>query len=83
MGDGAVVYGFGASVADIRRLIKAAAAFPYKVRTGLVAGRAGSTFHITEDELTAHVRFPAMVTVDTEVMGIIESAFMVPVAEPV
>ena len=79
--DGAVIYGFRAPIRDIGRLIEAATAFPYKVRTGLVAGGTGSTFHITEDDLTAHIRFPAMVAVDTKVMGIIESAFMIPVAE--
>lgn len=83
VGDGAVVYGFGASVADIRRFIEAVTAFPDKIGTGLVAGRTGSTFHITEDDLTACVCFSAMIAVDTEVMGIIESAFMIPVAEPV
>lgn len=83
VGNGAMIYSFRTSITDIGRLIKTVTAFPYKVRTGLVAGRTGSTFHITEDEFTAHVRFPAMITVDTEVMGIIESAFMVPVADPV
>lgn len=81
--NGAVVYGFRTSITDIGSLIGAVTAFPYKVRTGLVAGGAGSTFHITEDEFTAYVRFPAVIAVDTEVMGIIESAFMVPVAEAV
>lgn len=79
MGDGTVVYGFGASVADIRCLIETVAAFPYKVRTGLVAGRTGSALYITEDDLTAYVSLSATVTVDTEVVGVIESAFMVPV----
>ena len=83
VGDGAVVYGFRTSITDIGCLIKAATAFPGKVRTGLVAGGTGSTFHITEDDLTACIGLPAAVTVDTEVMGIIESAFMIPVAEPV
>ena len=83
MGDGAVVYGFRASITDIRSFIEAVAAFPYKIRTGLVAGRTGSTFHITEDDLTTYVSLSAAVTVDTEVVGVIESAFMVPVTEPV
>ena len=83
VGNGAVIDGFGASITDIGCLIKAATAFPYKVRTGLVTGGAGSTFYITEDELTAYVRFLAVIAVDTEVMGIIESAFVIPVAETV
>lgn len=81
--NGAVVYGFRASITDIGCLIKTFTAFPYKVRTGLVAGGTGSTFYITEDEFTAYVYFPALIAVDTEVMGIIESAFMIPVAETV
>jgi hypothetical protein len=83
MGDGTVVYGVGASVADIRCLIEAAAAFPYKVRAGLVTGRTGSALHIAEDDLTAYIGLPAAVAVDTEVVGVIESAFMVPVTKPV
>ena len=83
MGDGAMIYGFRASITDIRSFIEAVAAFPYKIGTGLVAGRTGSTFHITEDDLTAYVSLPAAVTVDTEVMGIIESAFMIPVTKTV
>lgn len=83
VGNGTVVYGFRASIADIGRLIEAVTAFPYKVRAGLVAGGTGSTFYITEDELAAHIRFPAVIAVDAEVMGIIENAFMVPVAEAV
>lgn len=83
MDDGTVVYGFGASVADIRDLIETTAAFPYKVRTGLVTGRTGSALHIAEDNLTAYIGLPAAVAVDTEVVGVIERAFMVPVTEPV
>lgn len=83
VGNGAVVYGFGASVADIRRFIEAVTAFPDKVRTGLVAGGTGSAFHITEDDFTAYIGLPAAVTVDTEVMGVIESAFMIPVTKTV
>lgn len=66
MGDGTVVYGFGASVADIRCLIETAAAFPYKVRAGLVTGRAGSALHITEDDLMAYIGLPAAVAVKFE-----------------
>lgn len=83
VGNGAMIDSFRTSITDIRSLIKTVTAFPYKVRTGLVTGGTGSTFHITEDELTAYIRFPAVIAVDTEVMGIIESAFMIPVAEPV
>ena len=83
VGDGAVVYGFWTSITDIGCFIEAVTAFLGKIGTGLVTGRTGSTFHITEDDLTAYVSLPAAVTVDTEVMGIVESALMIPVTEPV
>ena len=83
MGNGTVIDGFGTSVAYIRSLIKAVTAFPYKVRTGLVTGRAGSAFHIAEDDLTANISLTAVIAVYTEVVRVIESAFMIPVTEPV
>ena len=83
MGDGAMIYGFRASITDIRCPIETDTAFSYKVRTGLVTGRTGSALHIAEDDLTAYIGLPAAVAVDTEVVGVIESAFMVPVTEPV
>ena len=64
VGNGAVVYGFRTSITDIGDLIEAVTAFPGKVRTGLIAGRTGSTFHIIEDDLTAYVRFSAMIAMD-------------------
>lgn len=83
MCDGAMINGLVTTVADVGSLIETVTAFPYKVRTGLVAGGAGSAFHLTEDELTTHICFSAVITVDTEVVGIIKSAFMIPVAEAV
>jgi len=83
MGDGAMIYGFRTSITDIGCLIEAVTAFPYKVRTGLVTGRTGSALYITEDDLTAYVSLPAAVTVDTEVVGVIESALMIPVTKTV
>ena len=80
---GAVVYGFRTSITDIRRFIEAATAFTDKVRAGLVTGRTGRALYITENDFTAYVSLPAAVTVDTEVMGIVESALMIPVTEPV
>lgn len=83
MGDGAMVDGLGASVADIRSFIETVTAFPYKVGAGLVAGRTGGAFHITKHDLMAHIRLPAVIAVDAEVMGIIKSAFVTPVTEAV
>lgn len=83
MGDGAMIYGFRASITDIRSFIEAVTAFPYKVRTGLVTGRTGRALYITENDFTAYVSLPAAVTVDTEVVGIIESTLMIPVTKTV
>lgn len=49
----------------------------------MVTSRTGGAFHITEDDLTAHIFLSTMVAVDTEVMSVVESAFMVPVTETV
>ena len=72
-----------ASVADVRGPVKAGAAFPLKVRAGLVAGGAGGALHAAEDDLAADVGLPAVITVDAEVVGIVEGALVVPVGEAV
>ena len=82
MGDRTVVDLFLTSIADIRSPVQAAASFAFKVLAGLVAGRAGSTLDITKDDLATYIRFPTAIPTDTEVMGIIESAFMIPVGHP-
>lgn len=83
MGDGAMIYGFRASITDIRSFIEAVTAFLYKVRTDLVTGRTGRALYITENDFTAYVSLPAAVTVDTEVVGVIESTLMIPVTKTV
>ena len=83
MGDDAMIYDFRASITDIRSFVEAATAFPYKVRTGLVTGRTGRALYITENDFTAYVSLPAAVTVDTEVVGVIESTLMIPVTKTV
>lgn len=83
MGNGTMVDGFGASVADIRSLIETVTAFPYKFSAGLVAGREGSAFYITEDDPAAYICFAVVITVDAEVVSVIKSAFVIPVAETV
>ena len=83
MGNGTVIDGFGATVADIGCLIEAVTAFPYKVRAGLVTGGAGSASHIAEDDLTAYIGLTAVIAVYAEVVRVIEGAFMIPVTEPV
>ena len=83
MGDGAVAGRLGAAVADIRGLIKPVAAFPAEVRAGLVTGRAGGTFDVTQNDLAAYIGLSAVIAVYAEVVGIVKSAFVVPVAEAV
>ena len=83
MSDGAVVNRPGTAVADIRSLIKPAAAFPAEVRTGLVAGRTGGAFAAAQDNPAAYIGLSAVIAVYAEVVGIEKSAFVVPVAEAV
>ena len=53
------------------------------VRTCLVAGWTGGTFDTTENDLATGIDFFAMISVDAEVMCIVKTAFVIPVAEPV
>ena len=72
-----------ASVADVRGSVKVGAAFPLKVRAGLVAGGARSALHTAEDDLAADVGLSAVIAVDAEVVGIVEGALVIPVGEAV
>lgn len=83
MRDGAVINLFGAAVADIRSLVQAVAAFLFKVLTGLIAGRTGSAFDTAEDDLTAGICLLTVIPVDTEVLGIVKGAFVIPVRQAV
>ena len=78
-----MIDGFRTSIAYIRSLIKAVTSLFDKIRTGLITSRAGSTFDVTEDNLAAYICSSAVVPVNAEVVGIKESAFMVPVRESV
>lgn len=83
MGDCAMIDLFCAAIADIRSLFQPAAGLFLKVFAGLIAGRAGSAFNAAENDLAAGICFPAVITMDTEVMSIIKGAFMIPVREAV
>ncbi len=72
-----------AAIADIRGLVQPSAAFSDKIAACLVAGRAGSAFDPAEDDLATDIRLPAMVSVDAEVVGVVESTLVIPVAEAV
>ena len=74
---------FWTSVAYIRCFVESIASFFSKVRACLVAGRTCGTFHAAEDYLATCIDFLAMISVYTEVMCIVKTAFVIPVAEPV
>ena len=75
-----MIDGFGTSIAYIGSLIKAFASFLNKIGTGLITGRTGSTFDVTEDDLATCICLSAVVSVNAEVVCIIKGALMIPVA---
>ena len=77
--NGAVIDFFRTAVADIRSPVKSYAALFLKVSASLVAGRAGCAFDSAQDNLSTGVRFLTVIAVNTEVFGIIESPFVIPV----
>ena len=83
IGNGAAVDGLGASIAHVRGPVKAVTALLYKITAGLVAGRTGSAFDPADTDLPADVGLRAVVAVDTEVVCIVKSSFVVPVTDPV
>lgn len=83
MCDGTVGNLLVTAIADIRSFIEPAAAFLFKIGTGLVAGRTGSTLDTTKKNLPTGVCLFAMVTVHTKVFGIVKSAFVIPVGQAV
>jgi len=83
MGDGTMINGFLTAVTDIRSFIETATAFSHKAGVGLVTGRAGGAFDATQDDLATGISFLTVITVDTEVVGMIERAFIIPVTESV
>ena len=83
VGDGAVADLFCTAVANIRSPVKSYAALFFKVPAGLVAGGAGSAFDPAQDNLSAGIGLLTVIAVDTEVFGIIEGPFMIPVRKTV
>ena len=83
MGDGAVADFFGTAVTDIRSPVKSYAALFFKVSVGLNTGRVGSAFDSAQDNLSAGVGLLTVIEVDTEVFGIIEGSFVIPVRKAV
>ena len=74
-----VIDGFRTSIADIRSLVKAVTPFSDKISTGLIAGRTGSTFDVTEDYLVTHICFLTVIPMNAEVVCIIKGSLVIPV----
>lgn len=83
MGNGAMVDCFCASVAYVRRFIKSIASFLNEIRTSLIAGRTSGTFDTTENDFSTGVGLFTMISVNTKVVRIIETAFVTPITKPV
>ena len=73
------VYEMGVAITDIGRLIQSFALFLHKILASLITGGAGSAFYIAENDFSADIGFPVMEAMNTKVMGIIESTFVIPV----
>lgn len=71
------------AIADIRSFIEPAAAFLFKVRTGLIAGRAGSTLDTAEKDFSTDIGLFAVIAVDTKVFGVIKGPFVISVRQAV
>ena len=79
VGNRAVIDFFRTAVADIGSPVKPYAVLFFKGSAGLVAGRTGCAFDSAQDNLSAGIRLLAVIAVNTEVFGIIESPFVIPV----
>ena len=66
--------GLIAAVTDIGGLFDPAAVFRFKVRTDVVADVAGAAQGVTDEQLPTGILFPAFVSADTEVIGVIKTA---------
>lgn len=77
--NGAVIDFFRTAVADIRSPVKSYAALFLKVSASLVAGRTGCAFDPAQDNLSTGVRLLAVIAVNTEIFGVIERTFVIPI----
>jgi len=74
MWNGTTDMGLITAVADIGSPVKPVTAFLHKILTVLVAGGAGRTFRITENDFSADILLLAVKTVDAEIFSIQEEA---------
>ena len=70
---------FYTSIADIRRFVESLALFLFEVPTGLIASRAGCAFNTADNDLLADICLLAVIAMNTEVIGIIEATFVIPI----
>ncbi len=66
--------GLIAAVADIGSPFDPAAGFPFKVGTDVVTNVAGAAQGVADEQFPAGILFPAFVSADTEVIGVIKAA---------
>ena len=62
-----------AAIADVRSLFYLVTEFTFKAAADAVATMAGTAQSVTDNQLAAGIRFPASVSVDAEVVGIIKT----------
>ncbi len=65
---------FAAAIADVRGLFCLVTVFTLKTAADAVAAMAGTAQSVTDNQFAAGILFPASVSVDTEVVGIIKAS---------
>lgn len=70
---------FHTSIADIRRFVESLALFLFEVPTGLIASGAGCALNTADNDLFADICLLTMIAMNTEVIGIIEATFVMPI----
>lgn len=77
MGNGAVVDGFRAAIANVRSFVKADTTFPDIISTGLITDGTGGTLDVAESDFATCICFLTVIPMNTEVVCIIKGAFVV------
>ena len=83
MGNGTKMDLLCTAITDIRSLIQSAEMLLFKVFACLVTGLAGSSLTPTKNEFATGIGLFTMVTMGTEIFGIIKRTFMIPARKPV
>ena len=77
--NGAFMLWFVAAITDIGCFIKPLTLLLFKVFTGLVTCGAGCAFNTTNNNLAAGICLPAVITMNAEVLSIVEAASVKPI----